>query len=170
MSSTQSISFRKRKEVDEIYAFEIEHREATFLTQNSVVMIEYRNEDVLIIAGKLPGLNGYYKNYPDVVERDREKQRQHEFAREQLELAKEYLSEYEPQASTATSNSGNSSMNDLYVTVPPAQRDEVVMRMWKMLNHLRERYVEFLQDYENESYHEYPPLEAEVLAVTRKHN
>lgn len=59
MTSQSSISFRKRNDVDEIYTFQYQVRGATLSIENSVVMVEYQDDDtVLIIAGNLPDLTG----------------------------------------------------------------------------------------------------------------
>lgn len=169
MGSTHSISFNKRDEVDEIYTFPIKVTQPTFQVKNSVVMVDHQDDDeVLIIAGNLPGMTGYYKNYPDVIERDSEKQKEHDLAQTLLEEAEAFLSEYEPRTSSSSSNQGNRSMNDIYVTVDEEKRDEVVMMMWKMLNHLRNRHLEFLRSKEEEEYYEYPQLEEEILGITMK--
>lgn len=169
MGSTRSISFNKRDEADEIYTFPVKVKQPTFQIQNSVVMVDYQDDDeVLIIAGNLPGMTGYYKNYPDVIEGDSEKQKEHDLAQTLLEEAEAFLSEYEPRTSSSSSNQGNRSMNDIYVTVDEKNRDEVVMRMWKMLHHLRDRHIEFLRSKEEEEHHEYPQLEEEILEITMK--
>lgn len=167
MGSTSSISFRKRKDADEIYTFPYEVNQATLQIRNSVVMVEYQGDgEVLIIAGNLPGMAGYFNNYPGVKGED--KHRRHKFSNKLLENAEEFLEDYDPQRSTSTSNSGNRSMEDLYVTVQEEKQDEVVMKMWKMLNHIRDEYIGFLSDQENEEYHDYPPLEEEILEITKK--
>lgn len=167
MSSTQSISFRKRKDVDEIYTLPISVDEATLQITTSVVMVEYLDDDeVLIIAGNLPGLSGYFDNYPDVD--GAEKQRRYEFAQELLPEAKTYLTGYDPQESTSSSNSGNRSMEDLYVEIERAKRDEVVMAMWQMLNWMKDRYIEFLGESDEDVYIAERPLETEVVDISKR--
>jgi len=129
-------------------------------------MVEYQdNNQVLIIAGNLPGLAKYFDNYPDVEEE--EKQRQHEFAQKQLEQAKTYLAEYDPKESISESNSGNRSMKDLYVTVNREERDQVVFKMWQMLNEMKERYIEFLEESDEEEHLEYPSLRSEIIDISQ---
>jgi hypothetical protein len=61
MASQQSISFRKRNDVDEIYTFPYQVRDSTLSIDNSVVMVEYQDDNqALIITGNLPGLNRYF--------------------------------------------------------------------------------------------------------------
>lgn len=166
MGSTRSISFRKRNEVDEIYTFPVEIEQAVLQIRNSVVMVEYQEDgEVLIIAGNLPGLTGYFDNYPGVNGEERKRRR--EFARELLEESEDFLDGYSPKESTSKSNSGNRSMNDLYVTVVQEDRDLVVMKMWQMLNHMKKRYVEFLRNSDEEEYYDYPSLEGEVVQISK---
>lgn len=167
MSSTQSISFRKREDVDEIYTLPIAVNDATLQITTSVVMVEYQDDgEALIIAGNLPGMRGYFDNYPDVE--GEEKHERHEFARELLPESKAYLEEYDPQESTSTSNSGNRSMKDLYVKVESEKRDKVVMVMWRMLHHMKERYITFLEESDEAEYIAEQPLEAEVVDISKR--
>lgn len=167
MGSTPSISFRKRDEVDEIYTFPYEVRQSTLQIRNSAVMIEYLDDgEVLIIAANLLGVAGYFNNYPDKEGDD--KKRRHELAHELVEYAEDQLSEYDPQTSTSKANSGNRAMRDIYVTVDEKKRDEVVMKMWQILNHMKKRYIKSLQESDEKEYHDYPSLEEEVLDITKR--
>ena len=122
MSATRSISFRKREEVDEIYTLPVGVDDATLQIRTSVVMVESQDDgEVLVIAGNLPGMGGYFDNYPDVD--GAEKERRQTFAQETLPVAKSYLEEYDVQESTSKSNSGNRQLKDLYVTVDEEQRE-----------------------------------------------
>lgn len=166
MASRQSISFRKRNDVDEIYTFPYQVRGSTLSIDNSVVMVEYQDDgQALIIAGNLPGLAGYFNNYPDVE--GEEKQRQHEFARKLLKQAKTHLKDYEPKESTSTSNSGNRSMEDLYVTVDREERDHVVFKMWQMLNEVKDRCIEFLKESDEDEHLNYPSLQSEIVELSQ---
>jgi len=166
MGSTQSISFRKRNEVDEIYTFPYDVRQSTLQIRNSVVMVEYLDDgEALIIAGNLPGVAGYFNNYPDVEGED--KKRRHKLSHELVEYAEDFLSEYGPKTSTSKSNSGNRSMEDIYVTVGQEKRNEVVLKMWQMLNHMKERYIESLSKSDEEDHHAYVSLREEVLETTK---
>lgn len=130
-------------------------------------MIEHLdNDEVLIIVGNLPGVGGYFDNYPDVTGED--KTREHELSHELIEYAKDFLSEYDPKTSTSKSNSGNRSMMDIYVTVDQEKRDEVVLKTWKMLNYMKEQYIESLSKSEEKDHHDYPSLKEEVLELTKK--
>lgn len=167
MASQSSISFRKRNDVDEIYTFQYQVRGATLSIDNSVVMVEYQDDgQALIIAGNLPGMSGYFDNYPDVE--GEEKQRRHVFARELLEEAKAHLKGYDLKESTSKSNSGNRSMEDLYVTVDREERDHVLFKMWQMLNEMKERYIEFLEESDEDEYLDYPSLESEIIEISRE--
>lgn len=166
MTSRSSISFRKRDDVDEIYTFPYQVRGSTLSIDNAVVMVEYQDDGkVLIIAGNLPGLAGYFNNYPDVE--GEMKEERYDFAREQLKQAKTHLEEYDPEESTSKSNSGNRSMEDLYVTVDREERDQVVFKMWQMLNEMKERYIKFLEGSDEEEYVDYPSLQSEILDISQ---
>lgn len=169
MGSTTSISFRKRNEADEIFVFPVQINPTTFQRRNSVLMVEYQGDGtVLIIAGKIPGMSGYYKNYPDVVDRDEEALKEYNLSRKLLEKAIDCLEEYDPQTSSSESNSGNRSMNDIYVEVDEEKKDEVILKMWKLLNHLRDEYVTFLQEHRPEDFTDYPQLQDEVVQITKQ--
>lgn len=165
-SSKSSISFRKRKKADEIFVFPIEHNEATFQTENAVVMVENNGDGtVLVIAGHLPGMNRYYENYD--FDGDPEKEAAHELAHRLLEDAMEFLSEYDPQTDYSESNSGNQSMRDIYVEVPAEERDAVVMKMWQLLHYLKTEYTEFLASESSDEHVNYPSLEDEILTLSK---
>lgn len=167
MASTMSISFRKRDEVNEIYIFPYDVQQSTLQIRNSAVMVEYLDDgEALIIAGNLPGVAGYFNNYPDVDGED--KKRKYKLSHELVEYAEDFLSEYDPKTSTSESNSGNQSMRDIYVTVGQEKRDEVVMKMWQLLNHMQERYIESLSESDEEDHHDYRSLEEEVLGITKR--
>lgn len=168
MGSRRSISFRKREAVDEVYVFPVFHHAATLDRRDSTVMVEYDGDEVLIIAGDVPGMQGYYKSYPEVVDNDERRRAEHEFARDLLTYAEEELSEFDPRTSSSKSNSGNRSMRDLYVRVDRSRRDEVVLQLWKVLNEMRDRYVEFLDRLDDVNYREFDSLEAEVVAITKR--
>ena len=169
MASSTSISFDKREEVDEVYLFPIRDDPVTQNTQNSSIMVEYQDDGtVLIIAGNIPGMRGYFKNYPDVVEGDEQKEREHKLAKERLDCALEKLSEYDPKTSHHKANSGNIRMRDIYVEVPKEQRDEVILQMWQVLNDLRTDWLEYVKDAESESYVEYDQLEDEILEIIKR--
>ena len=171
MGSSSSISFRKREEVDEIYRFPVKTDLVTFRQKNSTLMIQHKDDgNVLIIAGNIPGMTGYFKNYPEQVENDEEKKRRHEHARRRLETAKEILSDFDPKTSRSTANSGNQSLRDLYVEVDGDRRDDAVLQMWKALNYLKEDYLQYLKEYEPEEYAEFPHLADEVLDITKEHD
>jgi hypothetical protein len=162
--SRRSISFKKREEADEIFAFPLYYNPATFQQKNSVVMVEYQDDDqVLIIAGNLPGMTNYYENHS--FDGDEKRIAQHELANELLDNCLEFLSEYDPETSTSKANSGNRSMNDIHVTVDEDQRDEVVNDMWKVLLYLRRKHIEFLDEWEPQDYFRLPSLDDEVLRI-----
>lgn len=167
--STRSISFKKRKEVDEKYIYPVKFNVVTNYTQNSIVMVEYKeNEKVLIIGGNLPGLEGFYKNYPDVVEGDEQKEALHRLSTALKDDAIDFLSEYEPETSSSKSNSGNRSLNDIYVEVDEEQRDEVLLKMWKLLNYMTGKYEKYLQEHEPEKFERHDTLEKEIVRITMK--
>ncbi|MFC7047355.1 hypothetical protein ACFQH6_19795 [Halobacteriaceae archaeon GCM10025711] len=167
MSSTTSISFRMRDDADEIFEFPIITDPVTFGRRNSVVMVSYtENGTVLVIAGKIPGMNGYYKNYPEVVKGDPQKIKEHQFSRNLLEKVLKELSEYNPETSTAESNSGNRTLSDIYVEVDEEKRDEAVLAMWRVLHRLREEHLEFLKNSDSDEPVEYESLADEVLRIT----
>lgn len=166
--SRRSISFKKRQEADEVYVYPLHERSATLHTMNSTVMVDYQDDGtVLVIAGKIPGMIQYYDNYNSVDE-DEEKRREHEFSHELLDEALDFLSEYDPQTSSSKSNSGNRSMNDIYVRVREDERDEVVMRMWKLLNYMKDEYIDFLKEHDPGNYVDHPSLEDEVVRITKQ--
>lgn len=162
-SSKSSISFRHREDADEIFVFPIEHNQATFQTENAVVMVEYQDDGtVLIIAGQIPGMNQYYENYD--FDGDPEREAQHDLARSLLPEAEAFLSEYDPQTDYSRSNSGNKHMQDIYVEVNEEDRDAVVMKMWQLLNYLKRKYEEESDD----EIVRHPSLEDEIVELTRK--
>lgn len=169
MGKKNNISFKKRDEADEVYLFPVLDDEAIFNTKNSEILIEYQSDGtVLIIAGDIPGMVGYYKNYPDAVEDDEEKKAQYKLARCLLDEALDYLSEYDPETDYAETHSGNKDMRDIYVEVSEEKRDEVVLKMWKMLNYLRDKYIEFVQESDSKKVRDYPSLEDEIVRITQK--
>jgi hypothetical protein len=40
--------------------------------------------------------------------------------------------------------------------------------MWKLLNYLRGEYMDFLQEWDPDDYQDYPPLEEEIIRITRQ--
>lgn len=166
--SRSSISFKKRQEADEVYVYPLHENTATLDTKNSTVMVENQGDGtVLVIAGEIPGMVEYYDNSNNVDE-DEEKRRKHEFSHELLDDALNFLSEYDPQTSSSKTHSGNQSMNDIYVRVSEDKRDEVVMKMWKLLNYMKEEYHDFLKKRDPEDYVNHPSLEDEVMQITKK--
>jgi hypothetical protein len=167
MSRTSSISFRKREDADEVYVFPVYQRSATLNTQTSTVLVEELDEGrVRVIAGNIPGMIRYYINYPD--EDDEQKQREHAFSNDLLEEALERLSEYDPETSSSTTNSGNSTLRDIYVEVSAEKRDEVVMQMWKVLNWLKDEHIEFMEEHRPDDIRQLPTLEDEVLRISKR--
>ena len=166
--SHSSISFKKRQEADEVYVYPLHENTATLHTTNSTVLVNHQDDgNVLVIAGKIPGMTGYYDNY-DNVDEDEEKRREHEFSRDLLDNALDFLSEYDPETSSSKSNSGNRSMNDIYVRVDEDKRDEVVLKMWKLLNYMEDEYHSFLERHDPDEFVEHPSLVDEVVQITRK--
>lgn len=167
MGRKSSISFKQRDEADEVYVFPVFQDSATLNTKNSTVMVEYLDEDrVRVIAGNIPGMIRYYVNYPD--EDDDQKQRERDFSENLLKKALERLSEYDPETDYSKANSGNKSMNDIFVEVDEEKRDEVVMEMWKVLNWLRDEHIEFVQEHRPDDLRELPALEEEVLRISKR--
>lgn len=165
--SRRSISSKRKDEADETYVFPYLHNNATFATKNSMVIVEYKDDgNVLIIAGKIPGMIRYYENYP--FNGDEQKIREHEFSRELLDEALDFLSEYDPQTSSSKTNQGNKDMRDIYVEVSAEKRDEVVMKMWNVLNYLKDRHIEFLKEWKPEDYQEHPSLEDEIISISKQ--
>lgn len=166
--SSSSISFNKRLEADEVYVYPLHESTATLHTTNSTVMVDHQDDgSVLVIAGKIPGMAGYYDNY-DNVDEDEEKRRKHQFSHDLLDDALNFLSEYDPKTSSSKSNSGNKSMEDIYVRVDEEKRDEVVLKMWKLLNFMKDEYHSFLEKHDPDEFVEHPSLEDEVVQITRK--
>jgi hypothetical protein len=106
------------------------------------VLVVEHDDELRIIAGSLPGMSGYHDNYPD-VEDDHSRRSQRELAEANVEYALAVLDEYDPNTSSSRSNSGNYSMSDLYVTVDPDDRDDVLLKMWHIFNRLGQRDLEF---------------------------
>lgn len=166
--SRSSVSFKRRQEADEVYVYPLHENTATLYTTNSTVMVDHQDDGtVLVIAGKIPGMGGYYDNY-NRIDEDEEKRRKYEFSRELLDNALDFLSDYDPQTSSSRSNSGNSSMNDIYVSVNENERDEVVMKMWKLLDYMKEKHHSFLKKHDPNKLIEHPSLEDEIIQITRK--
>lgn len=167
MARKSSISFKKRNEADEVYVFPLYEESATLNTRNSTVMVEYiEDEKVRVIAGSIPGMIRYYVNYPD--EDDDQKQREQEFSHELLEEALDCLSEYDPETDYSEANSGNKTMEDIYVEVSEEKRDEVVMQMWKVLSYLKRKHLEFLEETRPDDFRELPPLEDEIVRISKR--
>jgi SMC interacting uncharacterized protein involved in chromosome segregation len=59
-------------------------------------------------------------------------------------------------------------MNDIYVRVDKDRRDEVVLKMWKLLNYMKDEYHSFLEKHDPDEFVEHPSLEEEVVQITRK--
>lgn len=55
----------------------------------------------------------------------------------------------------------------LYVGVYSQKRDEVVMALWQMLNYMKQRHIDLLEDFEEEKHLNYPSLEGEVVKISK---
>jgi hypothetical protein len=106
------------------------------------VLVVEHDDELRIIAGSLPGMSGYHDNYPE-AEDDYSRMSQRELAEANVEYALAVLDKYDPDTSHHKANSGNYYMSDVYVTVEPEDRDDVLLNMWHIFNHLGQRDLEF---------------------------
>jgi hypothetical protein len=167
MTSKPSRSSQRREQADEIYRFPVKYSTHLFHIENSIVLIEYTDNTLLITIGKIPGMEGYFKNNPSVVEGDEEKELQHEFANELLDEALGCLSEYNPKTSYHKSNSGNKYMSDIYFGVSKDERNNALRKVWKVLNRLRDRHIEYLEQVDPDKVSNPPLLEEEIIEITK---
>ncbi|TKX42466.1 hypothetical protein EXE41_17105 [Halorubrum sp. SD690R] len=141
--------FNDRELADEHYIFRKKIGSADHVNQETSVMVEYLEDDELIIAGqRLPGASGYYQNYPDVVEENEKYQARHNAARDRINRALSILEEYDPKTYTEETYSGNKVLSAIYIRVPQDKREEAVVQFWIMLNYLRKDYYSFLREWE----------------------
>ncbi|RAW45321.1 hypothetical protein DQW50_09230 [Halorubrum sp. 48-1-W] len=141
--------FNDRELADEHYVFRKKLGSVDHVTQETSVMVEYLDNDELIIAGqRLPGISEYYQNYPDVVKENEKYQARHTAAKDRINRAISMLEEYDPKTYTAETYSGNKVLSAIYIRVPEDKREEALVDFWNMLNYLRKDYYSFLREWE----------------------
>lgn len=168
MTSKSSISFRHRKDADQVYTLPVRVRPATLQRDLATILVKHRDDgSVLIIAGNIPGATWYFQESDDSQDPDDGPLSDQEFSAKLVEWGLGFLSEYEPETSHSRSHSGNKHMKDIYVTVDESDRDDVVVDMWRMLNEQRERYIQRLRQSEEHDFIEAESLEYEVLDLSK---
>lgn len=141
--------FNDRELADEHYIFRKKIGPTDHTNRETSVMIEYLDDDELIIAGqRLPGASGYYQNYPEVVEENEKYRARHNAARDRISRAISMLEEYDPMIYTEETYSGNRVLSAIYIRVPEDEREGAVVDFWYMLNYLRKDYYSFLREWE----------------------
>ena len=154
--------FNDRELADEHYIFRKKIGSTDHTSEETSVMIEYLENDELIIAGqRLPGISGYYQNYPDVVEENEKYQAEHTAARDRISRAMSMLKEYDPGTYTEETYSGNKVLSAIYIKVSQGKRKEALIDFWNMLNYLRRDYYSFLREWEPHKLDE-PLLKSEL--------
>jgi len=144
MTASPNLSFRMKEDIDEVYTFPIKYDNLGFNRENSTVLVNYHEDSTAtVIAKHPPGRSGYHENYPD-VEDDPARQAQRELAHDLVKYAEDLLAEYDPKTSHWTANSGNRSLRDIYVEVDENEVDEVIIKMWGLLNEFKQRYIDYL--------------------------
>lgn len=166
--------FNDRELADEHYVFRKKLGSVDHVTQETSVMVEYLEDDELIIAGqRLPGASGYYQNYPDVVKENEKYQARHNAAKDRINRAMSMLEGYDPKTYTAETYSGNKVLSAIYIRVPEDKREEALVDFWYMLNYLREDYYSFLREWEPDKLEgtllENELYEHEVSKLIKKH-
>jgi len=140
-----------RDKIDQVYTFPIKHSEPGYNVKNSLVLINHHNDGTAtVILNNPPGRSAYHNNYPNASKDDPERQARTELANDLVEYAETVLSEYDPRTSSWTSNSGNRSLRDIYVEVDDDEVDDVVVKMWQILVEFKQRYIDYLREYEPE--------------------
>lgn len=136
-------------QADEVYRFPTHVNDQG--TQSSRVLVEYLDENGIIIAAThLPGVAGYYLNYPDVVAEDEKSEARHISARKRVNRAMDILDGFGPNIFTIETASGNEVLSAIWVHVADDRRDETLNRMREMLVYLRDDYKEYLMEWEPE--------------------
>ena len=150
MTASPNLSSRMSEDIDEVYTFPIKYDKLGFNLENSTVLVNYHEDSTAtVIVKHPPGRSGYYENYPD-VEDDPSRQAQRELAHELVEYAENLLAEYDPKTSHWKANSGNRSLVDIYVRVGEEKVDEVIIKMWDLLNEFKQRHIDYLAKHEPE--------------------
>lgn len=155
---------------DEHYIFPIRFPPPTSKTQTTSVMIErLGNGNLIIAAQRLPGVEMYYNNYPEVVAEDPQLEASHAVTRDRVDTALEMLDWYNPQTYTAETASGNRALSAIWIEVSEKERDEALLQIWQVLNYLRRDYISFIDKWEpdkvKEYVREYELLEHEVAEI-----
>jgi len=151
MTASPDIAHRMREEIDEVYTFEKMHSRLGYDISQATVQVSYEEDGrATVILHDMPGVSGYYINYPGVVEGDEKKEREYELAHELVDFAMDLLDDYSPKKSSWTSNSGNRSLRDIYVEVDEQEIDQVIILMYQILHRFNSEYIEFLEKYEPE--------------------
>lgn len=150
MTASPNLSHRMREDIDEVYTFPIKYKSLGFDLENSTVLVNYhQNSTATVILKDPPGRSGYYENYP-CAEDTPERQAKRELAHDLVEYAEDSLAEYDPKTSHWKANSGNRSLSDIYVKVREENVDEVIIKMWELLNEFKQRYIDYLAKHEPE--------------------
>lgn len=141
--------FNERELADEHYIFHKKLGSVDHVNQETSVMVEYLEDDELIIAAqRLPGASGYYQNYPEVVEENERYLAEHNAAQDRISRAMSMLEEFDPRTYTEETYSGNKVLSAIYIRVPEDKREEALVDFWIMLNYLRKDYYSFLREWE----------------------
>jgi hypothetical protein len=159
-------SHHAAKTADKIYKYRLYLEYPHFNEKCAIVMVHHKDDDTSrVMATGVPGFEYYYDNYPSVD--GEEKQLRQELGQEVVELFEDKLSKYEPNKSSSKSNSGNTSLRDMYVDVAPGSVDEVISVMWKCMCLAESKYMEMMDELEGIESLEAENLEDKVLDVAR---
>lgn len=149
MTASPNFAHRISEEIDEVYTFPTKHKKLGYDLKQSTVLVRYEEGETTVIMHDPPGVEKYYTNYPD-AEDNEESRRFHDLSNEIVDHAREELSQYDPEISSWTSNSGNRSLRDIYVKVEKDQVEQVLIIMYQILSFALNEYTDFLQEYREE--------------------
>ena len=165
MPASPNLSSRMRDEIDEVYTFSVKHKKIGYDEKKATVLVNYHDDGTAtVIANNPPGMQGYHVNYS--IDDDPKREREHELAKELLNYVESVMDGHDIKTSSWTSNSGNRSLNDIYVKVEVEKVDQVLLNMYQFLHHAREEYIAFLQEFEpNELVEPTSSIEEKVVDI-----
>jgi hypothetical protein len=122
---------------------------------NDAEILLFDEEDTVeIIVHRIPDPTTYYINYPNTASDElnpdttEDKIRENEVADWIIEESLEILSEYEPEKSDYTTNSGNRYINDIHFTCGRNEVNEAVLDAKEFLNELEKKRFRQQQKYQ----------------------